>query len=253
MAADAPDTRREYRFMGSTHKLWLSLSAPALGAVALVYDMAGSPVIVPIAVGAGFTALFVFVGVAIARVPVTATLCDEHRLTVRKAFGTHTMAWQDVQGIEIHNVAGHEVVPGEAPRRLVVLYHATGSRHVLPHLDDRKCQDLAHEVALLRQMWLAYRGQDWSPVPDVQDRIARSRRRSRDMSLFTLSLLSLMITLFAGAGIFWAASEMGMYPADGIGAPDSFVEMLLHPMTLLVLLPVVTTVGLLAATVIRRR
>lgn len=148
---------REYRFSGSWFWFWFAMATPLVGAGGLLYDMGadGLPIGVLVAVVLGFAAFFSWILLLLR----TATICDERQITILGTFGTRSLAWSDVQGIEIEDQAGGP------QKQIAVLYDADGRRRVLPFLNDRGTGDLAGEVAALREMWIRGRGEDWAPGP----------------------------------------------------------------------------------------
>jgi hypothetical protein len=242
--ADDP-YRREYRYSGDSW-LWVALASPFLGGVGLVVGIAledGVPIAIPVAVGAALAALFLFV---VRLVVVPATISDPTHLTVRGAFRNRTTAWSDVQGIEI------ELNRGEAqgaPTRVVVLYDALGRRCTLPHLHNRSTFDLAREVAALREVWMLRRGEDWAPVPEVADKIARSRRYPTP--LVHIAFKTMLGAALVGTVLFLIALAAGMYTRADTNA---LAAMMLHPLTLLMALPIVAFIGaFVIGTILRRR
>ncbi|MFF5263092.1 hypothetical protein ACFY4C_29540, partial [Actinomadura viridis] len=162
-------------------------------------------------------------------------------------FRNRATAWSDVQGIEI------EVNHGEAqgaPTRVAVLYDVSGRRCTLPQLHNRSTFDLAREVAALREVWMLHRGEDWAPVPEVADRIARSRRHSTP--LVHIAFKTMLGAAMVGTVLFLIALAAGMYTsADDTNA---LVAMMLHPLALLMVLPIVAFIGaFVIGTILRRR
>ncbi|KUL20856.1 hypothetical protein [Streptomyces regalis] len=237
--------RREYRYSGGSW-LWLGLTAPFVAGIGLTARMALDdevPVIVPAAVGAALAALFLFV---VRLVRVTATISDETHLTARGAFRSRATAWPDVQGIEI------EVNPGAgaqgAPSRIVVLYDASGRRRTLPHLNDRNIPDLAGEVAALREVWMLRRGEDWAPVPEAADKIARVRRYPTP--LVHIAVKMMFGGLLLGIVLFLIALASGVY--DG-SDPNAFADIVFHPLALCMVLPFGAYIGTFVIGAILRR
>jgi hypothetical protein len=238
-------SRREYRYTGGGW-LWFALAAPFLGGVGLVVEMALDdwvPIIVPLAVGVALAALLWFV---VRLVKVTATISDPTQLTVRGAFRSRATAWPDVQGIEI------EVNPGSeaegAPSRIAVLYDASGRRRILPHLNDRNSPDLACEVAALREVWTLHRGEDWSPVPAVTEKIARMRRHPTP--LVHIAFKTMLGAGMVGAVLFLVALASGVY--DGVDT-NPFAGTIVHPLALFVVLPLVAFIGAFVVGTLHRR
>jgi preprotein translocase subunit Sss1 len=237
--------RREYRYSGGSW-LWLGLAPVLLAGVGLIVRMALDdevPIVVPAAVGAALAALFLFV---LRLVMVTATISDATRLTARGAFRSRATAWPDVQGIEI------EVNPGAgaqgAPSRIVVLYDASGRRRILPHLNDRNIPDLAREVAALREAWMLRRGDDWAPVPEAADKIARMRRHPTP--LVHIAVQTMLGAFLLGGVLFIVALAMGVYDGSGTNA---FADVVFHPLALSMVLPLGVYIGTLVVGAILRR
>ncbi|WP_217214852.1 hypothetical protein [Streptomyces sp. AC550_RSS872] len=238
--------RREYRYSGGSW-LWIGLAAPFVAGIGLIARMALDdevPTTVPAAVGATLAALFLFV---LRLVKVTATISDETHLTARGAFRSHATAWPDVQGIEI------EINPGAgaqgAPGQIVVLYDASGRRRTLPHLNDRNTPDLAHEVAALRELWVLRRGEDWAPVPEAANKIARVRRHPTP--LVHIAVKMMFGGLVLGIVLFLLALASGVY--DG-SEPNVFADIVFHPMALCMVLPLGAYVGtFVVGAIVRRR
>jgi hypothetical protein len=238
--------RREYRKDDGSW-LWIALGAPMAAGVLLVVQTAlddDVPAVVPIAIAAALAALVLFI---VRLNAVTATICDAHGVTVRGAFRSHAVVWQDVQGIEI------EVNPGSetqgAPGWVVVLYDSSGRRLALPHLNDRETADLAGEVADLREVWELRRGEGWAPVPEAADKIARMRRHPTP--LVQLAVKGMLGGLVAGSVLFLVALNTGVY--DGLGDKTA-ADVVFHPLALLIVLPLSGYIGTFAiAAILRRR
>ncbi|AXK34119.1 hypothetical protein DVA86_17105 [Streptomyces armeniacus] len=251
-----PDPRREYRFTGGTGAFWAGLVPLAAAAFGLVYDMSTDdvPVAVPVATGAFFAALLGFVAFLIARAPTAVTLCDEQGLTARSVFRTRTTAWRDVQGIEVDEPPSGQIAAEGTPRRFAVVYDAAGERYTLPQLDDRRCQGgLDHEVADLRRVWQRYRGADWAPVPEVQDRIAHRRQVNARVSLWLIIFVTAILAFVLGLALCMGLLVAGVYPQIGDPDPGFFVGTLLHPAALMGGLPAVATAVAVAVTLHLRR
>ncbi|MFE6909619.1 PH domain-containing protein [Streptomyces erythrochromogenes] len=84
--------------------------------------------------------------VGIVRMPRCGTFVDNTGIHIRGMFRTRRVAWEDVQEIRSEPLRGSD--GGLAPRTLVHVYLADGSRRLLQHLDD-KGYDVDREVAVL--------------------------------------------------------------------------------------------------------
>ncbi|MEJ2853204.1 MULTISPECIES: hypothetical protein [unclassified Saccharothrix] len=243
MTVDDPH-HREYRYSGGDW-LWAGLAAPLAGAGFLVVRLALDdevPTAVPVAIGVAFAALVVFV---VRLTKVTATISDRTGLTAKGAFRGHATAWSDVQGIEV------EVNPGAgargAPGRIAVLYDASGRRRVLPHLNDRNTPDLDGEVADLHETWTLHRGEDWAPVPDVAQKIARVRRHPTP--LVHIAVKAMVGAFLVGTVGCLIALATGAYSRPG----NAVVDTVLDPFALILVLPLGVYIGTLVVGAILRR
>lgn len=235
---------RRYQFTGNRFLLALALLGPAGGAAYLVYDMAtddGTPVIVPVA-----TALLLGAVIAVVArlILVSATICDETYLTVRRTFGTSRIAWPDVQAIEIET--NHDATK-EAPRRLTVLYDTDGRRRELPFVNDRGVADLDAEVEVVRELWRQNRGADWRRRPGIAE------RRHSVVSLWTVGLIVGPLAVVVGLVTMMAFLVGGVFPGPFDPEPGFVVGTLLHPVALLLVYPAAATTVTVLAIAVRRR
>jgi hypothetical protein len=231
----------EYRVSGG--RFWYGMTAYVAVSVAGVLRLAarGVPAVIMIPVGVVLVAVSVLF---IVSARVSATIVDESLVTIHGPFGSHSRAWPDVQGIEI------EMNPGTgargAPRQRVALYDAAGKRYFLPHLHDRAGLDLAREVAVLREVWILGRGEDWVPVPRIAARIAETRRHPTPLS--TVALLTAIGVFVVATMLFVILLLTGTYDGNHGG-----VATVLSPFLLMLGVPTVVYIATLLIVAARRR
>jgi Bacterial PH domain len=101
-----------------------------------------------------------------------AVVADETGLVVRSLIRTWRVPWRLVQDIAVEPDArrsgGHMVTAHLANGRAVVLRALRDS-----NLGDGRA--MTGEVAKLRQLWETWRGDDWAPIPKVQQAISDRR------------------------------------------------------------------------------
>ncbi|MFE7503772.1 PH domain-containing protein [Promicromonospora sp. NPDC057488] len=166
--------RRTYRIR-ALGKVLAALTVPAVGAVALVWDIASddkAPSWVALLVGLFFVLFF---GLVIRVIVSTATVADEDHLTVRGVFRSRSVPWREVQAVELEPNPAAAAVKNQ-PTVQAVMYDATSKRIVLPYLNDRGTADVEWAVADLQEAWRARRGQVWEPSGVVTAEVKRRRK-----------------------------------------------------------------------------
>lgn len=203
--------RREYRVTPTM--LWYPTITYTIGSAALVLRMAISGVpaaaTIPIAV---FLAALLAAMFGVLRNHMT--IADEGHLTIRRLRmfgGDRSLAWSEVQGIEVQANPGAGAARG-TPRQIVMIYTSAGGKFQLPHLHDRGGVDLWHEVAALRELWILGRGEDWRPNPQVAAKIAFTRKHPLQLAI--VAMVAGMAAFLAGIVIFFIVLVSGGY-ADG--------------------------------------
>lgn len=229
-------------------------SAPKRFYVVVVYTMATTSLVLRMALD-GAVPLFVTIPVALLFVALlvmlamamfgSKTVADENGVTIRPVFGTRSLPWSDVQGIEIHTNP-NAAAPGRQPRFIAVVYDTAGRRFMLPHMTERTVPGLEQEVATLRAVWAARRGGDWAPAPAVVDRITRDRKRPLPAAL--VALTACLIAFLAALVLF-----VIVLAAGGYSDADSFASRVLTPVVLIMGIPCATYVVALVVIVGRRR
>lgn len=222
----------------------------ALGAAALVYDIASDDTVpgwVPLLVGLFFVAFF---GLAVWLIVGTATIADDKHLTVRGMFKSRAYPWREIQAIELEPNP-QAAYGGNQPTVLGVLYDATGKRIGLPYLNDRGTPDVEREVAELQEAWRQRRGHDWEQSAVITAEVERHQRPPRTPA----SLIALLVggaVFLLGVLVVVLLLISGAYAK--IGEEESFVvDTLLTPMPVMLILPAAAYVITLVVVLVRRR
>ncbi|SHN22640.1 PH domain-containing protein [Streptomyces yunnanensis] len=156
------------------------LALPSVGLTGILAGLAqisrnGAPLWLLLALPAFLILVFLLLRIASGRV---ATFTGPDGITVRRPFGERRTVWPDIQAIEIHSNPS-AVADSGMIAEFVVLYDRDGRRLLLPHLNSKTVFGLHEDVARLRELWEHLRGTDWVALPEVAEKIARTRRGMR--------------------------------------------------------------------------
>ncbi|XBB69996.1 hypothetical protein ABFU82_12010 [Nocardioides sp. WV_118_6] len=223
----------------------LALAGPGLVAVGMVVKMAYDDVAwwVTALVGAFFAAFF---AAGVTMIMRAGTTIDGAGVVIRSSFRTRRYSWAGVQEVlvEANPVAG---LPRQAAR-VAVLYDASGARVELPWCNDLVRADLDADVASLRVIWLARRGDDWRPAPAAAGAVAAawSGRAWSGVAIAMDALLAAMAVFLVGVVISVVLLVAGAY------GDDSFADRWLPPVVVLAVLPGLAYVGWVVAALARR-
>lgn len=203
---------REYRMNRRVSAAFFIPAGLGLVGAALPFLMADDvPTWVSALVLVLLAGLAVWVAAALLR---SATVVRREHIMVHGAFRTREIAWSDIQGIrveEIANTAEHDL-----PQRVVAVYGGDGRRLGLPHLNEKALgtpRTLHDEVRALCEMWLRWRGDDWEPVPEVEAKMAAKSAKEAADRLYALTPGRLASVAAGGA----FPVIMGVFLALGLG------------------------------------
>lgn len=221
---------REYRasasrFMPVFLPAWVGLIVCAVG-LGLVD---GVPIWGKILVMAPLFAVLGLVHMWIVRAS-TATTRDH--IAVRGPFGTKTIAWPDIQGIDVEyrtapiDRAGVPLDEGE-PFQVVVVYNRIGRKIQLPSLSNQSVDGFEHEVSSLRTTWEQLRGADWAPLPAVAAAMTKTRKENPWLAALGPAMVWAIVAIPVGAAILvpvMLISGVWNYPG-----PDGLLAILASP------------------------
>ncbi|QFQ99836.1 PH domain-containing protein [Streptomyces phaeolivaceus] len=181
-------TEREYRRRRGIHPASLALLAAAalitamsVGSMATIGPSTGDALAVTAWLTvAGRVALEQFRS----RTSVTA-----EGVTVRGAIRTRSWAWSEIYGIRV------EDIKWGSPRWSGYLYTTAGGRVRLPHVDEYQLTDPIAEIADLGATALRLGLTSLDTRPDVEDRIARGKRRRTAWLRAAVASAVLMVAL----------------------------------------------------------
>jgi Bacterial PH domain len=141
--------------------------------------------------------IVVLAAVLILRFMRMATVADANGLVVRSFFRSRRVPWSRIQAIMVEANAGH-FTEERQPKEIAVAYRDNGRRMPLFGVDDKNLaatnRQLTVEVELLRQRWLASRGESWQPIAAVQTKAAEMARYK--VSSAVVGLLGFMSAIF---------------------------------------------------------
>ncbi|MFJ9818559.1 hypothetical protein ACIRU3_25530 [Streptomyces sp. NPDC101151] len=154
------------------------LAVPSLGLVGIMGGLAqlsrgGAPLWLLLGLPAVLLLLFLLMRIAAGRI---ATLTGPDGITVKRPFGARSTAWPDIQAIEVQSDPSAVVDTGVIAEH-VVLYDRDGRQMLLPHINSKTVFALNEDVVELRALWERLRGKDWVALPEVVEKMARTRRR----------------------------------------------------------------------------
>jgi hypothetical protein len=189
---------REYR-VGST-RFWRFSGVGLVGMMVGLAQIAQAGA--PPSVLFGVIAFMVLViGLTYAAFRRGTTLANPKGITVQGLFRTRTVAWPDVQAIQVEGNVSAMIEPSH-PREFVAVYDRTGRRLQLPHLNAKSVASVHTEVEALLALWARHRGEDWAPVPEAAAAVDRMRRRIDRSSAWIVGVSAAMASLAVCVVVF---------------------------------------------------
>lgn len=184
------------------------------------------------------------IGALVAWARIAGTMTDPEGVTVRGLLRIRTFAWPDIQAIQIEqNPGGY--ADDRGPKQIAVLYDNTGRRVPLPHVNEKNLETFIAEVDGMRADWEHWRGPDWAPITDVQQK-AGKRVRYTFTSVATGAFAAMLavpgVVVIFVVGLFAHASEL-----------PSPLSWLFQPYAIMLLPAIVFPIAAVASALARRR